>query len=65
MKLARMTYFSLIMDTLKKALVFLTFDRQAGKSKGYSLILYKTIEAKNRTLEDLVKSIDPINFFVN
>lgn len=39
------------------------FDRQTGKSKGYSLILYKTIEGANRALEDPVKSIDGHQLF--
>jgi heterogeneous nuclear ribonucleoprotein A1/A3 len=40
------------------------FDRNTGKSKGYSLILYRTIEAANQALEDPVKSIDGHQLFL-
>jgi len=41
----------------------LGYDLQTGKSKGYSLIVYKTIEGIHRALEDPVKSIDGHQLF--
>lgn len=39
------------------------YDNQTGRSKGFSIILFKTIEAANRSLEDPVKSLDGHQLF--
>ena len=34
------------------------YDNQTSKSRGFSIIVYKTIEATTRAVEDPIKSID-------